>query len=462
MTAKQPLNERQLKVLRWIADGRPDDVWSEGDFSYKTTCYALASRGLADVDRRPRTWSATLTDDGLYYLNHGRYPGSSIEALLERAVEARTRKVDRPSAAEYAAAIMERLEEAGGPIEISQQHIDLNIRQIEDAAVRSPWRPSGKKLRLDGAGPWSDRRLRAHFDEDVEVRIERREVPVPMRVTKWHPAVQAYREDADRHEVTKGSLGRACRVMQAIATEAERRGHELTHVKHSGRYYAEFRRAIATGQFALRVGDQSYALRIVEIAGGGGGKRDYRDRSRLPRWQDAKTTTFVPTGRLSISITTWARNGRPDRFKDGKRTKLEDQLAELFRELEIRAVEDDRQAEHRKLEAEEERRQWARAMEAARVKMVEADRVERLHDRAKEWERFNRVRAYVDELRKRVADEPEVSPDIAAWLNWSDEHLREADPLRALPSMPEPPEPTAENMKPFLGHYGFQRPGSRR
>jgi hypothetical protein len=36
--------------------------------------------------------------------------------------------------------------------------------------------------------------------------------------------VAAYRADADRHEVSEASLGRASRILQAIASEAERRG----------------------------------------------------------------------------------------------------------------------------------------------------------------------------------------------------------------------------------------------
>lgn len=66
-----PLHERQLEVLRWIADGCPAGVM-EG-YTHKTTAQALQNRHLVTVSRRRGAWSATLTDEGRYYLEHGRY-----------------------------------------------------------------------------------------------------------------------------------------------------------------------------------------------------------------------------------------------------------------------------------------------------------------------------------------------------------------------------------------------------
>jgi hypothetical protein len=51
--------------------GLPRRVWSS--FSYKTTAYALAARGLVVVNRRTKQWTATVTRDGEFYLAHGQY-----------------------------------------------------------------------------------------------------------------------------------------------------------------------------------------------------------------------------------------------------------------------------------------------------------------------------------------------------------------------------------------------------
>jgi excisionase family DNA binding protein len=76
----RPITARQLDVLRWIGDGCPPGRWA--DKTHKASARALASRGLAKVGR-PKSaggaWSATLTEAGRFYLDHGRYPAPPPE-----------------------------------------------------------------------------------------------------------------------------------------------------------------------------------------------------------------------------------------------------------------------------------------------------------------------------------------------------------------------------------------------
>lgn len=61
-------------MLQWIADGCPDGRWPAGDYSYVLSGNALANRGLAVTKGRGPRWSASITADGRYYLQHGAYP----------------------------------------------------------------------------------------------------------------------------------------------------------------------------------------------------------------------------------------------------------------------------------------------------------------------------------------------------------------------------------------------------
>ena len=74
------LSERQLEVLMWIHDGCPGGVWT--DFTYKRTTYALADWKLVTVDKRRGSWSASITDDGRYYLEHGTYKVEQASAAV--------------------------------------------------------------------------------------------------------------------------------------------------------------------------------------------------------------------------------------------------------------------------------------------------------------------------------------------------------------------------------------------
>jgi hypothetical protein len=68
------LNERQLAVLRWVADGCPDGVWP--DHRHKQIVGRLETLNLAAARRWYGKWNAVIQPDGEYYLEHGHYPGA--------------------------------------------------------------------------------------------------------------------------------------------------------------------------------------------------------------------------------------------------------------------------------------------------------------------------------------------------------------------------------------------------
>ncbi len=72
------VNDRQLEVLQWIADGCPDGKWPENDFSYKTSAWALKARGLVTIKGHARTWTAAVTEAGTHYIEHGAFPPAAL------------------------------------------------------------------------------------------------------------------------------------------------------------------------------------------------------------------------------------------------------------------------------------------------------------------------------------------------------------------------------------------------
>ena len=65
------LSERQVAVLKWISEGCPEGQWP--DETHKHSARALADRGLARVSRKNKVWTASITEAGEYYLEHGAY-----------------------------------------------------------------------------------------------------------------------------------------------------------------------------------------------------------------------------------------------------------------------------------------------------------------------------------------------------------------------------------------------------
>ncbi|PZO68525.1 MAG: hypothetical protein DI634_09180 [Kocuria palustris] len=66
------LNDAQLLVLRWVADGT--DLDNPPSETFKTSTVALRSRGVVTLDKRRGHWSISITEAGRFYLEHGRRP----------------------------------------------------------------------------------------------------------------------------------------------------------------------------------------------------------------------------------------------------------------------------------------------------------------------------------------------------------------------------------------------------
>lgn len=77
-----PLTDRQLEVLRWIADSCPDDIMS--GHTHKSTARALEGSQLVKISKRTGAWSAAVTDIGSYYLAHGSFPSRNHAAYTSQ------------------------------------------------------------------------------------------------------------------------------------------------------------------------------------------------------------------------------------------------------------------------------------------------------------------------------------------------------------------------------------------
>lgn len=316
----------------------------------------------------------------------------------------------------------------------------------------SPNLPPGKLLRARPTGGWSSRRGEVYFDDDFWAQTDVAPVPVPGRVSRFHPAVQAYRDDPDRHEVSRDSLGRACRILQAIAVEAESRGYSCTAPSRNS-YNSGFRDTLKKGQLHVTIGDFTHRLRIRErSAPGGSPTYTVRRASTMPLWKIVRKKVFIPTGELLITIDDGdGLDGRPAEYRDGKRQALEDRLPSVLRELETRAREDDRRRREKAEEAARRRANWERAMHQARHDHREAYRRDVLRAQVVRWREDAELGLYVQELAAAVASitEDDERREAQAWLDWIRSYRENRNPLRR-PAMPPDPQPSPAQLKPFL------------
>jgi hypothetical protein len=180
-----------------------------------------------------------------------------------------------------------------------------------------------------------------------------------------------------------------------------------------------------------------------------------------PNSEDAEKAS-----RLIIELShhpTW--EWRQTRWADGKKQRVEDCLPALLSELETRAVED-RQRKTAEGNAKIERRaNWEKAMEVARKRATEDHYEKVLDQQVARWRRAKELRRYRHELEQRLtaSDTPDGdSNSIRDWLDWIDRHINQTDPHETLPSFPDLPILTHEQLKPYLGGWSPHGPESNK
>jgi hypothetical protein len=443
MAQRKTLTERQIDVLRWLADGCPPNVMQD-DF-VRISVGALRNRGLATTSGRGATWSAEITPAGRAYLDQVAGPNPPVP---------------RPGNQSVTAALIDEIAAAGGALRVPRWNrykpgaVDY-VRRAE-LAERHGRVPPYQRLVIENHGDEVELRL---VDAPPGAVRELIPVPVPGRVARYHTVVQQFREAEERHEVSTTSLTRVLRLLQGLVVEAERRGYaaavpEDDHDSRSRSAWAGARH----GHLLITVDNYSFAVRVTED---GAPARSYTEwdlrqtgqdrRRRWPRTKDG-------SGRLVLSIVTYYRTNRVSSWSDGKSGSVESKLPKLLREIEVRAAE----ARHERFQAEkreaERRQQWEAALAEARVRYIEHQREVVLFKQVAAWRQANELRAFCVAVETTHADDP----NAIAWATWARTRVDALDPLAGELRLPDPPnEIRAEDLRPFLAGWDPYEPRLR-
>jgi hypothetical protein len=272
-------------------------------------------------------------------------------------------------------------------------------------------------------------------------------ITVPASLRGAHPIVAATRDSTSglkpgddgrldvgrKHgvvhlQVSREQLSRALRILQAIITEAERRGYELVDVDKS------YDHAEGVG---ISLGDRAYSIKLYEL-------RDSvpLTESEIKRWErehefalkfgslKRPSTRPVANGRLGIGLGHGFGSGRRSNWREGPRGPLEDKLGSVFDELAARAVDDAKAVEQMRLEREAREREQRARLEQQRRLDLDRARGERLLDEARRWNEVEGVRAYLSALTDRCKElEPAERERVGAWVKWAEDWVERADPL---------------------------------
>lgn len=214
--------------------------------------------------------------------------------------------------------------------------------------------------------------------------------------------------------VSKATLHRAFRLLQALFTALEQRGHKAAATKEGKTILTVLGEAL---DVSLR--EPSKQVRHVPTT------KELADAKRYS-WMRPAPYDLVSSGTLVLNIeNVW---GIRHAWKDGKTQRLEDVLNDVV----VGLIEAARQKKARREEQERERlrqekleRQREAAKQRARQERAKVRRLERLREATNEHQR---LREFVAQLHEVVGT---VDPDteLGRWLSWADDHVDRLDPL---------------------------------
>jgi len=395
---QREVNDRQLEVLSWIAGGCPDGAMN--DLSYKTTAVALMNRGLANVSKRGG-WHAAITEAGHHYLEHGTYPGTP-------ALNPQPKKTQRQKPAKA---------------------------------------PPAQKPLAPADEPQS---LRDVADQKT-TETPKRAVPVPKSLRKPHPVVQEMRDGKKPMPITKSVQPRALRIVQAIAVAAESEGWRVQSTAQSRTQWdrgwdPKDLFVISTGEctVGIRLTQENDRMPHVPTAYELRQKERY-SYSRIPEYD------YAPSKRLKLELNGWGAHGRPYRWADRRRWRLDDKLGQAIDEIAIRHNEAMQERLEKEAREAERERMYEVAVSEAKVVCRESNRAQELARQVSAWRQAQLMRDYIAAMEQHIERiDPDDAPAALQWLDWSRRFAEASDPLAQPVRMPDDPEMTDETLSEFL------------
>lgn len=472
-----PLSERQLQLLRRIAEG--DDLSGPDGLNQRTSGRALANRGLAQVTRADGSWRAHISDAGQFYLQHGYHPDrpGRDEPLAvaqndgppqgpdHAAGKPRTAR-KAPGPLTSAEDLIKQLQAAGGTVRLEELGADARAeyRRAIHAAKEHDLVPEGFRLLHTGRDK-GDLIIRL---EDVNNPDETdwNRIRLNTRRDSTDPAdvFAALDKDPVGLAVAAESVPRAIALVRALALEARRRGHRVgvkTRTKHPRLY--------------VRVGKATKALTLHEEYDQVPHQltaEERREQRRMP-WRTFPEFDSVRSGRLRIEVARRAWN-EADSWSDTKRSQLEKRLPKIIRDIEAGFAADEeariqaekaaaeRQARWER-EEQEKRDRWRQAMAKARVEATQKLRKDTFVEAQQRWIAAREIREFCHDLEHALHDEPEEArrSTLRQWIDWGRGEADAIDPIgeeRALANTPFEIDPLPNDLRPFLGNWSPNGP----
>lgn len=458
-------------MLRWIDEGCPEGRWAEDDFTYKVSAVALKGRGLVTIKGHAATWSATITDAGSHYLEHGDYPAGHARPRRSTNGKGSARKVAAPpldlsdAAADtlaQAKQLIQRLQQESGKVSIAdpEDSTRAKYRRLLHACRVHRLVPDGHELRFTGRS-----------SGDIVIVLS---TGTPEETSDW----DRIRTTARKVTTNLGALRAALEgstILDPISEELRPRAVDLLldlaeEVRtHDLRLGANVK--LKTPKLFVQVDSRRRDLTLLELKDQVPHVQtsaELREARRSP-WKSFPKFDHVPSGRLEIVVARdgWSNNRQNrDEWSDAKKSPLERRLTEIARAIKQGVVDDDDARERevqRRAEAHEEwerkqaaeRRVWEEVRTRARAKAITQLRDATFMRAFEAWKGAQELRVFADQLESTATaqEQLEARPRLQEWLDWARARADGIDPIVNLEQLDDDvfdAEPSPDDLRPHM------------
>ncbi len=415
---KAPLTAAQRAVLQWVHDGCATGVYE--DWAHRLVARALHNRGLLLVKGHGSSWTATITKEGVHYLETGTYFRRDDLRSASHADGKALKKIPRTPApsthrnsgpgAEEAAAKPQRKPVSRKPGPVDQLMRSLHdaddhrvlvpiehaakYRQLAATAKRFGRVPAGNRLGFESCQQESGYRLAITLGS--QPGWQTKQLPQAMSEAPSDPSdVVLEIMQLDDFPVQGAQRNRAFRLLDALVRGARATGMAVSlQTERQTRGYAGRNSHANEIRFAL---DRDEAwLRFTQATLHVPHEPTERELKRARQGYMFPDFDEVPDKHLGIALS--AASGRfwADSWKDTDEHRLEDDLVEILEEIRLRLGSRAIQraaAEERQRQAELQRAERARHQAAAAERAAIAHREHLIDEEAKPSETLDRSRS---------------------------------------------------------------------
>jgi hypothetical protein len=468
-----PLNPTQLEVLTWVRDGCADGVYE--DFSHRVTARALHNRGLIAVSGHGASWTGSLTGDGAYYLEHGTYPAGKSSARSGRPAR-RSNVSSRPAAQRLAADEGKKRskERKLGPVD----RLMASLTESTDQLVQVPYREARRYRQLAASAKRFGRIPEGmflsfdHRRDRGELMMEIALKPLPAwqtAVLDPVPVAEILRDPTDVVSHLMGSqefavVGepreRALRLVEALVVGGRERGMTVSVSKRGPSRRDRYTTGVVqTDTVQFRLEGVDFVLQVRQAILQEAHQPTERELARARRGYVFPDFDDVPDRHLEIELEGDGGEFWASRWKDTDEHRLEDDLAQIVEEIRLRHGNLLQRKEDELKQQGERRRNW----EIAREKAVEKYRrqfvLKTMHTQSARWSEAEGLRRYAEAVRDKASRMD--ADERAQALDWADQIECTADridPLATDTLLPKIPEPSPQDLQPFMGSWSSYGP----